>query len=228
MKVELAVFDMVGTTVQGGDQVPSSFREGFRSVGIELSDDAISRIRGRSKREAISRLLSEHLGAPAGNEEQVELVYRRFQKALRAAYRSGSWPIPGAEDVFRFLRFAQVQVVLTTGLDRGTAQLLFKSLGWDSLGLLGLVTGDDVSRGRPAPDLILYAMSLAGLEDAHSVVVVGDTGSDLAAAAAAKVGWSVGVLSGAHSRRQLEAHPHSAILETVQALPEWLKEVGAL
>lgn len=227
-RARLAVFDLVGTTVQAGDEVPSSFREGLRSVGIFVSDDAIARIRGRSKRDAISDLLSERQKGNAGGREEIERVYARFQGALRAAYRARARAISGVEDVFRFLRGEGVEVVLTTGLDRETARILVSGLAWEPLGLGGLVTGDEVSRGRPAPDLIHAAMSLAGIDDAGSVVVVGDTVSDLEAAAAAEVGWSVGVLSGAHSRSQLGAHPHSVILESVQSLPRWLKEIGAL
>jgi phosphonatase-like hydrolase len=226
--LRLAVFDMVGTTVRAGDEVPSSFSEAFRSVGITLSDSAITRIRGRSKREAISELLSEHAVDPAGAGERVDEVYARFRAALQAAYRRHAQAIHGVEDVFRFLQRAEVKVVLATGLDRETAEILFNSLGWESLGLSGLVTGDDVDRGRPAPDLIFAAMRLAGVADPESVAVIGDTAADLEAAAKAEVGMGIGVLTGAHSQTQLEAHSHSAVLESVADLPRWLKEVGAL
>jgi phosphonatase-like hydrolase len=228
VRIALVVFDMVGTTVQAGDEVPSSFREAFRSVGITLSGEEVSRVRGRSKRDAISYLLATRLEDPLTNAEQAESVYAHFLETLRAAYRAGARAIPGAEEVMCSLRRAEIEVVLTTGLDRETAQLLVKGLDWDSLGLRGVVTGDDVCRGRPAPDLIHSAMAMANVEDARSVVAVGDTSSDLEAGAAAKVGWSVGVLTGAHSRTQLEAHPHSVILESVRSLPRWLGEVGAL
>jgi len=224
VKVKLAVFDMVGTTVRAGDEVRSSFSEAFRSVGIALSDDAIAQIRGRSKREAISDLLSEHGEGLEGADE----VYACFRAALQTAYRQRAQAIPGVEAVFRLLQRAEVKVVLTTGLDRDTAELLFNGLGWETLGLSGMVTGDDVNRGRPAPDLIHSAMALAGVADAGSVAVIGDTTSDLDAAAAAEVGWSIGVLTGAHSRSQLEAHPHAAVLESVEDLPRWLEGVGGL
>ena len=60
--------------------------------------------------------------------------YERFQKHLRRAYRSQARAIPEAEAVFEFLKDAGVQIVLTTGLDRDSADLLFQSLGWDALG----------------------------------------------------------------------------------------------
>jgi phosphoglycolate phosphatase len=228
MRARLAVFDMVGTTVHAGDEVPSSFRAAFQGVGIQLTEAAITSIRGRSKREAIADLLARHMSAPYDAGECIEAVYARFREALRAAYQQRARAIPGAEEVLRTLRQRQVEVVLNTGLDRETASLLVRSLGWESLPLSGVVTGDDVSRGRPAPDLIHAAMRLTGVDDCRGVVAVGDTSSDLEAAAAADVGWSIGVLSGAHTRTQLEAHPHSAILESVEQLPRWLETVGAL
>ncbi|HSG09472.1 MAG TPA: HAD family hydrolase [Longimicrobiales bacterium] len=228
MRARLAVFDMVGTTIQSGDDVPTSFREALLSVGVTATDADIKGVRGRSKKDAIAELLTARDATKMADRSQVELVHRRFQEALRAAYRSGAEAIPGADRVFEALHRGRVAVVLNTGLDRDTAELLVDSVGWSALGLRGLVTGDDVERGRPAPDLIHAAMRLAGIENPGEVVAIGDTTADLDAAAAAHVGWSVGVLTGAHARIRLESHPHSVILNTVDELPEWLAEVGAI
>lgn len=228
MKLLLAVFDMVGTTVQSGNEVPGSFRRAFSRVGIALSDEAIAGIRGRAKHEAIRELLVAH-GVPAdGVPEMSRIVLEHFQDTLRAAYKSTAMPIPGAEGVFEFLKGLGIRIVLTTGLDRGTANVLLQGLGWDSLGITGSISGDDVKRGRPAPDLILAAMRLAAVADSQAVLAVGDTAADLEAAAAAGVGWTVGVLTGAHSRAHLEARPHSVILDSVAELPRWLTVTGAI
>ena len=224
MKARLAVFDMVGTTIQSGDDVPHAFRQAMLGFGVTLTDAEIAGVRGRSKKDAIAELLAGRGADP----HQVGEAYRRFQEALRASYRAGAEAIPGAEALFTELQRLKVGVVLNTGLDRGTARLMVESVGWDRLGLRGIVTGDDVARGRPAPDLIREAMSVGGVDDARTVVSVGDTTSDLDAAAAAGVGWSVGVLTGAHSRARLESHPHSVILGSVADLKEWLAKAEAL
>lgn len=226
-RVCLAVFDMVGTTVESGDEVPTSFRAALATVGVALTDEAVKGIRGRSKRDAIAELIATHVPAGAGDARLVETVYARFQEVLRAEYRTRARAVPGAQEVLLQLKNAGVHVVLNTGLDGETARLLVEGLAWQHLGL-GLVSGDDVRRGRPAPDLIEAAMRLTGVDDAGAVVSVGDTTSDLDAAAAAQVGWSVGVLSGAHGRSQLESHPHSVLLDSVTELPRWLERVGAL
>jgi phosphoglycolate phosphatase-like HAD superfamily hydrolase len=89
-------------------------------------------------------------------------------------------------------------------------------------GLLPLVDGiacdDDVESGRPAPDLIHFAMKSSGISDPAQVLAAGDTVSDLQAAEAAGVGCAVGVLSGAHDRSMLSAHPHHLLLESVATL----------
>jgi phosphoglycolate phosphatase-like HAD superfamily hydrolase len=44
---------------------------------------------------------------------------------------------------------------------------------------------------------------------------VGDTVLDLQAAHNAGVAWNIGVVSGAHTRAQLEAAPHTHLLDSV-------------
>lgn len=227
MKTLLVVLDMIGTTVQAGDEVPEAFREAMASLGVSVDDEAIRGVRGRSKREAIRELL-ERERAPGMGEALVDTVHGRFKAALAHAYRDGAHAVPGAEAAIRLLIERGVAVVLTTGLDRDTADLLMKGLAWESLPIAGVITGDDVQRGRPAPDLVLAAMRLTGVDSADAVTTVGDSAADLDAGAAAAARWNVGVLTGAHDRARLERHPHSAILGSVAELPAWLASVGAL
>ncbi len=62
-ELDLIVFDMVGTTVRASDHVPAAFQEAFEQVGVILSDEEIQSVRGKSKHEAISELLTHHLRA---------------------------------------------------------------------------------------------------------------------------------------------------------------------
>ena len=64
-----------------------------------------------------------------------------------------------------------------------------------------------MTRGRPAPYLILRAMEATGASSVHKVASVGDTTLDLQAGYNAGVRWNVGVLSGAHDRQSLETSP---------------------
>lgn len=226
MKLRLAVLDMIGTTVEAGPEVSESFREAFAGAGITVSDAAVDAVRGRSKREAVAHLVEAHLPELADSGQVGDEIYATFRSLLLSRYETGSRPVRGARAVLQGLEASGVRVVLTTGLDRETAHQIIRGLGWDRPPLGRVITGDDVSKGRPAPDLIHSAMALVGEKDPGAVMAVGDTVSDLEAAARADAGWVVGVLTGAHSRAQLEGQPHSVILQSIAELPGWLAENG--
>lgn len=128
--------------------------------------------------------------------------------------------IDGAEKIFEWLKDKDVLIALNTGFDRYIASLLLDSVGWSGIADV-VVCGDDVNRGRPAPDLILKAMELTDCTEVSSVLAVGDTCYDLQAANNAGV-LAIGVLSGAHDAEQLRACPHYAIIPSVADLQEVL------
>lgn len=209
----LVVFDMAGTTVEDGGQVPAAFTASLAANGIAVTPDQISNVRGASKRQAIRSLVSD--------DEQAARFYSAFQSDLATRFRAGVKSVAGAAEVFAALRARGIKVALTTGFDRDITSLLIAALSWHDAADT-VVCGDDVALGRPAPDLIHRAMANVGVTEPSQVATVGDTTLDLEAGAAAGVGWNVGVLSGAHGRDALERSPHTHILGSVADLkPLW-------
>ena len=201
---------MAGTTIEDRGQVQAAFKAALAASGRTVTDDEVSRLRGASKREAIGRLLPEAKAADA------DRIYRDFQRQLASAYAAdGVREIGGASDVIRDLRAGGIKVALTTGFDRHIAVSLMNALGWKSDAVDAIVCGDEVPRGRPAPDMIFVAMKLTMVEDLATVANVGDTVLDLESAARAGVKWNIGVLSGAHNRAALERAPHTHIVQSV-------------
>ena len=214
----LVILDLAGTTVEDSGQVPYAFASALGANGITVTDDDITRVRGSSKREAIRNLLPpERIG-------DADRIYEEFRRQLALLYQSGVRAIPGAAEVIRDLRARGIKVALTTGFDRNIVTLLMTSLGWPPDSVDAVVCGDEVPRGRPAPDLIFVAMKLTMVEDLASVANVGDTTLDLESAARAGVRWNIGVLSGAHSREALEQAPHTDI---IQSVGELMKVLGS-
>lgn len=221
-ELDLVVFDMAGTTVRATDQVPAAFREAFEQVGVTLSDEDVQSVRGRSKREAISDLLTHHISAVDARRLATR-VYGDFQRILIERYEEhGVESVEGSDEVFEWLKVQDVKVALSTGFDRVLADLLLKMIGWDK-SMDVLVCNEDVPRGRPAPYLLFRAMEWTGCDCIHRVAAVGDTVSDLQAAFNAGARWSIGVLSGAHSETQLKSCPHSEIISSVRELPAVFK-----
>src|SRR4029434_5205346 len=92
-------------------------------------------------------------------------IYQEFRQRLALLYQGGIRAIPGAAEVIQELRARGIKVALTTGFDRDIATLLLSSLGWTRDAVDAVVCGDEVSRGRPAPDLIFVAMKLTMIEE---------------------------------------------------------------
>jgi phosphonatase-like hydrolase len=221
--VKLVVLDMAGTTVAVSDAVPEALRDAFEHEGIELASDDIAALRGRSKREAIAALVERLRSERIDANEMTERILARFRSALRDRYAAGVSPIVGALETMKWLRSVGIKVCLTTGFDRELTDLIVRSLRWGPELVDAVICADDVARGRPAPDMILLAMKLTGVDDPSVVAVVGDTSADLLSGSNAGAGLVVGVLTGAHGRKELARHPHSTLLESIADLPSWLE-----
>ena len=209
---QLIIFDLAGTTVQDNGEVPESFSAALAQHGVHVTSEQLRKVRGSSKKQAVSDLLPD----TPEKIEQGKLVYESFCKQLSARYQtSGVKSIAGSESVFARLRQQGVKVVLNTGFDRQITQLLLTALEWNESTVDAVVCGDDVERGRPAPDLIHGSMKRAGVVDPLHVANVGDTSLDLYAGQNAQVRWNIGVLSGAHDRLELEKAPHTHLIDSV-------------
>ncbi len=211
----LVVFDLAGTTVVDGGQVPAAFSSALAEVGIDVSAEQIANLRGSSKREAILRMIPE---GPNRSERAAD-TFETFKRHLAGLYDStGVREIAGAREVFDWLRSKGVRVALNTGFDREITTLLLERLGWREGVVDAVVCGDDVPEGRPAPYLIFRAMEATGTHRVHDVANVGDTVSDLSAGDNVSVRFNIGVLSGAHDRARLETAPHTHLLTDVTEL----------
>ncbi len=220
--VDLVVFDLGGTTVQDRGDVPAAFTAALETHRLSVGDDELSRLRGRSKREAIARLvMAQHADdAPDAVQAQVDAVHATFLESLTERFdRRGVQPVTGAEESMRWLGARAIKIALTTGFERTIAATILGHLGWAPPLFDALVCADEVAVGRPAPFLLFRAMERVRAVRARKVMAVGDTEADLLAAANAGVGYSVGVLTGAHGRARLASRPHTVILDSVADLP---------
>lgn len=220
--IQLVVFDIAGTTVRDDDAVGNCLREALAGY-VTLSRADVNRVMGLPKPTAIRELLE--LKQPEGGEVTEELVatiYEEFLQRMLRFYRTAPdvEPMPHAMETFYQLKEAGLYLALDTGFSRPIVDALLERLGWGRSSLFdATVASDEVPRGRPHADLILKAMTLTGVRDAHRVAKVGDTPADLLEGTAAGCGLVIGVTNGNHSREELSAHPHTHLIGELQELP---------
>jgi phosphonatase-like hydrolase len=121
--------------------------------------------------------------------------------------------------MMELLRSKGLFVVLNTGYDRNTASSLLLKLGWEvGKDIDGLVTADDVSNGRPQPDMIHKAMELCGIKEPREVLKAGDSTIDIEEGKNANCGLTIGVLTGAQNETQLKTASPDHILPSLASL----------
>jgi phosphonatase-like hydrolase len=219
-RVQLVVFDMAGTTVRDDDAVNRCLRAALASGGVAVDMAAVNRVMGLPKLEAIRALLAS-AAAPQPTSAPAVAIHADFVDRMRVHYQSDPAvaAIDGAVEVFDAVRAAGAKVALDTGFDRAIADSVLARLGWSAGGVVdATVTSDEVTRGRPHPDMILSLMQTFGVPDAARVVKVGDTPADLLSGAAAGCGWNIGVTYGTHERSALEPYPHTHLIDDIRQL----------
>jgi phosphonatase-like hydrolase len=223
MKMQLVVFDMAGTTIRDDDAVNGCLREALQADGVHVTRDEVNTVMGMPKPVAIATLLSRAtLGGQSAPLAVVERLHTDFLRRMIEFYRTDPRvaPMPGAQSCLEELKRAGIRVALDTGFSRDIVDVILARLGWDQPGFLdATVASDEVPRGRPHPDLLFEAMRRCGVTDTKRVAKVGDTPSDLQEGTAAGCALVIGVTNGTHTREQLEAHPHTHLIASLNDLP---------
>ncbi|MFB2572355.1 HAD family hydrolase [Micrococcus sp. IITD107] len=217
--LRLAVLDMSGTTVDEGGLQDEAFAVAVTAQGVVPGSSRFQvmlgyfhEMRGTSRHEVFRALFAEDHAAAVRANQIFEQEYDRLLSDR------GVRPVPGAAEAVESLREAGLQICLTTGFARHTQNMILESLGWMSLADLSLCPSD-AGRGAPYPDMVLTALLALELDDVRSVMVVGDTVSDIRAGQRSGAGLTVGVLTGHHDQVTLESAGAAAVVPSIQDVP---------
>jgi phosphonatase-like hydrolase len=175
---------------------------------------------GLHKPEAVRLLLAG--SGRAFTEADVNAIHEDFVRRMCNYYATDPAvrEVPGSAAVFAALRGAGVKVALNTGFSRTVVDILLARLGWRKPATIDAdVASDEVPRGRPHPDMIQLLMARLGIRDSRNVAKVGDTKADLEEGTNAGCGLVIGVTTGTFTRDQLQACPHSHIVQSVNEVP---------
>lgn len=213
--IELVVLDMAGTTVVDAGIVEQAVERAARRVqladGPEL-DAALQYVRDTMGQSKIA--VFRHL--TGGDEARAQGLNHEFETAYSELIdEHGVNEIPGAGAAIAALRRAGIAVALTTGFSPETRASVLDRLDWT---VDAALSPADAGRGRPAPDLVLAALIATGASSVAAVAVVGDTVSDILSGHNAGAGLVIGVVTGAHTREQLQAAGADLVLESVRDL----------
>jgi HAD superfamily hydrolase (TIGR01549 family) len=190
------LFDLDGTLVDTAYLHVMAWAAPLKAAGVVIPDWKIHRRVGMSGKSMLQQLFREHwTGKRRLNvfalEEKHDAEFTRISRDVR--------PLPGAQDILRHLTRARVRwAIATTGNKKQTRRLL-RNFNLPSNTVI--VTGDDVKKAKPSPDIFVLAADGLGMQ-IENCIVTGDSIWDMLAAARRRA-LAVGLLSGGYSKDEL-------------------------
>ena len=197
--VQLIIYDLDGVLIDSTEAIVEAFELTLREIDVEYEEDKLMPLMGHGLIHILEEVLpEEHRGK---EWELRERYIHHFQNSDTRLTKL----LPDVEEALRRLKERGYRQSVATNKTSSEAKRILEFMGLDDV--FDLVVGFlDVPNAKPAPDMILYTLEKLGVEKEHAVFV-DDTAFGLKAGVEAGVN-TVGILTGYHSREQLEeVHP---------------------
>lgn len=157
MPIEAVIFDMDGLILDTEPLYRAAWQQASAAFGYNLSDLLYSRLIGRTRADAENLLLEEF-----GIAFPLVAFRTSCRKWETKELASGAVTKHGLNDLLTLLESRHVRKAVATSTERPIAISLLESAGvlnrFDAV-----TTGDEVTNGKPSPDLFLLAASRLGV-----------------------------------------------------------------
>jgi HAD superfamily hydrolase (TIGR01509 family) len=217
VQIRALIFDMDGLLVDTETLAYGAMDAFLAKLAVERRQDIHDQMLGRRVPEAMA-IIKEGYGL----SHPVEDLIADYTILRRHALVGNVKPMPGAIDAVRFGHDAGLKVGLASSGLRDQV-----TLSLNEAGLRGMfeveVTGDDVTRGKPAPDLFLKAAEGLGVDPADCVVF---EDAPAGIAAAVNAGMRAVAVPNSHSRAMSFPVEPEAVLDSLRDAIPWLEQHG--
>jgi HAD superfamily hydrolase (TIGR01509 family) len=155
---------MDGVLVDNLDYHVSAWQQLGRELGHSLEADRIRRLFGQRNREIITGLMRGCVPA-----EDIPKIAARKEAIYRFCIASELRPVPGLVVFLRALQQQKVRNAVATSACLENANLVLDGLRIRSY-FDAVLTGADVTRSKPDPEIFLLAAGRLGVAPGHCVV----------------------------------------------------------
>jgi phosphoglycolate phosphatase-like HAD superfamily hydrolase len=159
--------------------------------------------------------------ASALDENARKDILKAQGERYRAVYLPRVRAFPGVREVFTEIKSQRVRIALATDCQPDELKRYRSLINADDL-IDAVACGDEVSKGKPAPEIVEVALHRLGRTPAALATVIGDTPFDAQAARSAGANaW--GTLSGGHNRSSLIDAGCSVVMSSVSDIGRYLQ-----
>jgi HAD superfamily hydrolase (TIGR01509 family) len=211
--VRALIFDMDGLLVDSEGLAAEAMDRLLTEYRLERNPEVHGKLLGRRLVEALAIVREGY-----AMDVEVEILIARYSDLRTEALRGSVKAMPGAAEIIARARLAGLPVALAT-----SGMRIHADISLEETGLAGSfdseTTGDEVTRGKPAPDLFLMAAERLGIEPADAVVL---EDSPLGVEAAKAAGMRVIAVLGHPGREVVFPVPPDVVVESLHQAASWL------
>ncbi len=164
--IRCAIFDMDGVLIDSYHAHFESWRRVAAEEGVPYTEKEFAWSFGRTSREIIKGTW----GRPEYSDGDIARIDSRKEALFREIIARDFPMMDGARELIEALRAAGFRVAIGSSGPPENVALAVDRLGGRQL-FDGIVTGMDVTRGKPDPQVFLLAAERAGVEPRFSLVV---------------------------------------------------------
>jgi beta-phosphoglucomutase len=159
------IWDVDGVLIDSGEQHRRAWEQLAREEGLPYSDAAFWATFGMRNADIFPRMFGV-----SGPPERIVALGDRKEAIYRALLAEDAAPLPGAKELLAALHAAGYRQALGSSAPPANLEAIISLLGITPY-LDAIVSGEQVARGKPAPDIFLAAAERLDIPPAHCLVI---------------------------------------------------------
>jgi phosphoglycolate phosphatase-like HAD superfamily hydrolase len=209
------IFDVEGTLIDCAPQTLQCWHETLASFGLSVPMVSLQRLSGMDGSDMLAKLL------PSLDESARKKILTAEGERYRAVYLPRVRAFQGVRAVFTAIKALGARIALATDCQSDELKRYRSLMNVDDM-IDAVACGDEVSKGKPEPDLIELALDHLGAIAPGSATMIGDTPFDAQAARrAGAAAW--GTLTGGHPRSSLIGAGCTVVVPAVDDLQRYIE-----
>ncbi|MDO4770714.1 HAD family phosphatase [Porphyromonas sp.] len=212
----LVLFDMDGVLFDTMPAHADSWHSTAKAYGLEATREEFYLYEGQKGSDTIKHLYKRQYGKDAP-EEFVNEVYNHKTSLFREQAEINL--IPGVDKLIEYFKRNDIRVGVVTGSSKGNALDRIKTFFSDHIDLNNVITADDCTHGKPAPEPYQKGMALFDADPKDTLVI--ENAPYGVEAAAKSHAFVVAVMTGPVPEKVLYDNGADIVLPNMDSVMDW-------
>ncbi len=203
------IWDMDGVIADTAPYHLRAWQQVFRKRGVSFTEEDFRRNFGQRNDTIVRNTLGQ--GTP---QSEIDAITTEKESSFRNRVRQRIKPLPGAINLIKSLAEHGFEVALASSAPIENIQLITTGLGINGY-FQAIVSGRDVTEGKPSPQGFLLAAQKLGVKPKNCIVIED-----------AVAGVSAAKKAGMHCLAITNTHPRTSLTEA-DVIADTLEEISA-